>query len=506
MLPSASFIRFWSTDLTRDAFLSQVSKEDLANLRLVCHDFSVHVEPILFSELDVSLRSSTFTRPARMAALERIGRHVKSLKLTISHSPSTFLPPLLDPNTGEEQTFVYTPQVYPSSPFSSRLSGPKYGTWEMTDLLTKQYPPLFHAATNIGSFIRAFKALGGLTKLTLSCPNQSAPHRYRRSVVDYALISIRCAVEHSPLPCLTSLTLLPVHPGALLYLRPTAIGIGTSPASCKRWRRITDLHIEMDAFPYSGGEPTDHLKFLDSYLQCFPLLKRLKFRWLGARGPSPLSLSTEPCLTTNKQNQFSSARPKQVKPLIFPSLHRLEIENVHVDASQVSSFIRNHRNALREINFEATTLRSGTWDDALAPLAPSPKKAKPSPSPPPPQGQKSAVTKEVEVMDVPLVLSAAGMEIKQLQRLVLEEAGRRKKGRRNKAGSSIRLWGRGKAISTVGSGSTVSVGSGTGAGSKIGYGQVQLQKATDRTRELLGCGPEHMRRLLRASVLRVRAF
>ncbi|KAM5475222.1 hypothetical protein MauCBS54593_001698 [Microsporum audouinii] len=486
MLPSASFIRFWSTDLTRDAFLSHMPKEDLAGLRLVCHDFSAHVEPLLFSELKVTFRSSTFTRPARMAALERIGRHVKSLSLTISHSPSTFLPPLLDPTTGEEQTFVYTPQVYPSS---SRLSAPKYGTWEMTDLLTKQYPPLFHAATNIASFMRAFKALHALTKLTLSCPNQSAPHRYRRSVVDYALISVRCAVEHCPLPSLTSLSLSPMHPGALLYLRPTPLGIGASPASCRRWRRIINLHIEMDAFPYAESEATDHLRFLDSYIKCFPRLKQLKFRWLGARGPSPFSLSTEPCLK-NKKDQFSSARPRRPKPLTFPSLHTLEIENVHVDASQVSSFIRDHRHALREINFDATTLRSGTWDDALAPLAPSSKEAKPSPL-----AQKT-VAREVEVMDVPLVLSAVGMEIKQLQRLVLEEAGRRRRGARSK--SSIRLWGsRGKAVSTVG---------GPTAKTKIGYGQVQLQKVTERTRELLWCGPEHMRTLLRASVLRVRAF
>ncbi|KAK2877189.1 hypothetical protein FQN49_001364 [Arthroderma sp. PD_2] len=489
MLPSASFIRFWSTDLTRDAFLSHMSKEDLASLRLVCHDFSVHAEPLLFSELAISFRSSTFTRPARMAALERIGGHVKSLTLTIPHSPSTFLPPLLDPTTGEEQTFIYTPQVYPSA---SRLSAPKYGTWEMTDLLTKQYPPLFHAATNIPSFTRAFRALHSLTKLTLSCPGQSAPHRYRRSVVDYALISLRCAIEHCPLPQLTSLSLLPTHPGALLYLRPTPVGIGTSPASCKRWRRITNLHIEMDSFPYADGEVTDHVRFLKSYIQCFPRLTRLKFRWLGSRGPSPISLYTEPCLTEDK-DQFSSARPKRPKPLTFPSLHTLEIENVHVDASQVSSFIRDHRHALREINFDATTLRSGTWDDALAPLAPSPKKTKPSP---PPSKKKAA--REVEVMDVPLVLSAAGMEIKQLQKLVLEEAGRRRKGARSK--STIRLWGRGKATSTVGAAAAA------GAGAKMGYGQVQLQKATERTRELLWCGPEHMRRLLRASVLRVRAF
>ncbi|KAF3490603.1 uncharacterized protein GIQ15_00120 [Arthroderma uncinatum] len=495
MLPSASFIRFWSTDLTRDAFLSHMSRDDLASLRLVCHDFSIYAEPLLFAELSVSFRSSTFTRPARMAALDRIGRHVKSLTLTIPHSPSTFLPPLLDPITGEEQTFIYTPQVYPSS---SRLSGPKYGTWEMTDLLTKQYPPLFHAATNIPSFTRAFSALHALTKLTLSCPNQSAPHRYRRSVVDYALISLRCAIEHCPLPRLTSLSLLPMHPGALLYLRPTPVGIGTSPASCKRWRRITNLHIEMDSFPYADGEATDHVRSLNSYIQCFPHLHRLKFRWLGARGPSPISLSTEPCLARDK-DQFSSARPKRLNTLKFSSLHTLEIENVHVDASQVSLFIRDHLRSLREINFDATTLRSGTWDDALAPLAPSPKKTKPSP----PRPSKKPAAREVEVMDVPLVLSAAGMEIKQLQKLVLEEASRRRKSSRSK--SSIRLWGKGKATSTVGV-AAAGVAAAAGTGARIGYGHVQLQRATERTRELLWCGPEHMRRLLRASVMRVRAF
>src|SRR5438034_8485402 len=165
MSSGSAFLRFWWTDLTRDGFLACVPKEDLLPLRLVCHDFSVRTAPLLFENIDVKFRSSTFTRPARMAALERIGVYVKTLTFKIAHSGETFLPPLLDPVTGEEQTFVYAPQLYPYHAAGSRLSVPKYGTWEMTELLTKQYPPLFHASTNVPSFIRALAAMPSLAHL-----------------------------------------------------------------------------------------------------------------------------------------------------------------------------------------------------------------------------------------------------------------------------------------------------------------------------------------------------
>src|SRR5947199_4284568 len=142
-MPSAAFVKFWRTDLTRDCFLSYVAKEDCQTLRLVCHNFSTTVAPHLFANIKLSFDTNSFTRLARMAALERIGYHVRTFSFHMQHTPDTFLAPLLDPVTGKEQTFFYEP-----SSSTSRSSTPKYGTREMNDLLVRHYPPIFHAATN----------------------------------------------------------------------------------------------------------------------------------------------------------------------------------------------------------------------------------------------------------------------------------------------------------------------------------------------------------------------
>lgn len=437
------FIQFWCTDRTRDVFLSCLSREDLLSLRLACYDFSVRAAPFLFSEISVEFCSRTFTRPARMVALERIGRHIKTLTFKIPHSPATFLPPLLDPVTGEEQIFVYSPQVHTLQSPGTRSSIPKYGTWEMTDLLTKQYPPLFHAATNVHSFIRAFKAMPGLRHLTISCAGQTQGHQYRRSVVDYALISLRIAIEHAPLKALDSLSLLPIHPGALLYLRHT-IGLGASPMGRKRWAQIKRLKIHMDSFPFGGNQSTDHLKLLHSYIQGFPNLTRFIFRWKGAKGPCPFTLPSEPCMVQQKSS---------LRPLKFAHLRHMEVENVILDAVQVSSFILGHRRTVREFNYEETDLRSGTWDEALAPLARVSG-----------NNQRLAKKAESEAMEVPIMFSPVGMEIRHIRKAIWEETKRQNRMKQHFKG----------------------------------YGG--FQQATSRTRELLSCGPDHMKRLLQSSV------
>lgn len=156
-----------------------------------------------------------------MIALERIGRHVQAMTFNIPHDKETFLPPILDPIMGTEQTFIYTPRRYPSS-----NNSPKYMSRHMTDLLFKQYSRLFHAATNILSFVQALTTMSNLQHLRISCKFQESSHRYRRSVVDYALISLRMAIVQAPLKNPHTLSLLSVHPGAVLYLRPNP-GFGT---------------------------------------------------------------------------------------------------------------------------------------------------------------------------------------------------------------------------------------------------------------------------------------
>jgi hypothetical protein len=453
IMSSAAFLKFWRTDLTRDCFLSHVSREDCRSLRLVCHDFSQQVAHHLFSDLQLSFNANSFTRLARMAALERIGHHVKSFTFYMPHTCDTFLPPLLDAITGEEKTFHYEPSVASSRPSSSnsRSSAPKYGSWEMTDILVKQYPPIFHAATNVSSFIGAFNAMPCLRHLRISCPGQPSGQRYRRDVVDYALISLRMAIENASPVDLDSLSLEPVHPASVFYLRPS-VGIGTSPASTKVWRRIKNLVIEMDHFPFGPNHSSDHLKILHTYLKCFKSLECFTFRWKGQKGPNPLSLPTEPGVMSTTTLDASSACPKASTELPFSlikfkHLKSMLLENAVADASQISTFIMSHRKILHEFEFEDVHLRSGVWDDALAPLTRI-------------TGNEDWKRKQEEVMDVPLVLVAD----KEVRSECIEDV----------------MWEderkRGRALQT-------------------------LRKASLRTKQILGVGPEQLKRLLRTSVL-----
>lgn len=452
---SSSFLRFWLSETCRDALLSKVPKEDLPNVRLVCHEFGTQAAPYLFDDVSITFKPSTFTKPARMAALERIGRHVKTLTFNMPHGSDTFLPPLIDPLTGEDRPFLYEPQVHTPPTLLGKVKQPKYGSWEMTDLLIKQYPPLFHAATNIPAFIRAFSALPSLSHLKVSCPGQESSQRYRRSTVDYALISLRIAIERSPLRELNTLSFLAIHPAGLLYLQPM-LGFGSSPKSVRRWRQIRKLAIHMDSFPFDQPSRTEHLRILHAYLRTLsPSLTRLFFRWKGERGPSPLSLDREPCL----QPSSPSADPQlpqncSPRPLKFPVLRYMELENAIMDSSQISTFISSHRRTLAEFNFEDVTLRSGNWDDALAPLTHM-------------SGSDEWKRRAEEVMDVPLILSPVNIEPCIIGPLMEEQAEARGRGQ-----LTLSRW-----LSKSRSG-----------------------KAAAKAKEQLWGGSEHMKKFLRSSV------
>ena len=398
MMISAAFTRFWRTDLTRTGLLSFVPNEDLRALRLVCHELSLDVAPELFGELRLDFNVNTFSRQSRMMALERIGHHVKSLSFRLPHSSETFLPPLIAPETLEEINFLYEPHVVSSRPASSSSasSGSRYGDCEINDLLIKHYPPLFHAAANITAFTRAICALPAIRKLTVSCPNQPSGQRYRKTVVDYALASLRVAVEHANPSQLEELVLCPIHPGAIQNLRPFA-SFGASPASTRIWRRIKKLSIAMDSFGYGRDLPSDHLKVLHTYLRTFVALEHLHFTWLGEKGPCPLSLDAEPCTSRPTSLDCSNTCPKSgalpsCKPIKFRHLRSMHLSNATLDSSQAASFIMLHRKVLRDFNFDECHLRSGTWEMALAPLSRI-------------AGNDDWKGRQEEVMDVPLMLS-----------------------------------------------------------------------------------------------------
>ena len=340
-------------------------QHDLANLRLACHDFSVRAAPALFSDLSITFRTNTFTRPSKLAALDRLGFYVKTLHFNMPHNSDTFLPPLIEPETGVELSFTYTPQVQEQS--SKR---PKYGDAGTTDILSRQYPALFHAATNVPAFIRAFSAFINLQHLAISCPGYDSSLRYRRSIVDYCLISLRIAVERNSLHALDTLTLSPIHPGGLLSLSPV-LGFGASPRSASRWSRIRTLVINAVNMPHNDAtQEPDQLKLIQTYLRNFQTgLEVLRFRWLGQHEEFPIQqppMSAAPLFGQHPAHQ--TAGSKSLRPLRFSRMKQLEVDHVTTSARTISNFVANHNSTLRELKFEGIELSQGTWDEALAPM------------------------------------------------------------------------------------------------------------------------------------------
>ncbi|KAL6708900.1 hypothetical protein ACN47E_002307 [Coniothyrium glycines] len=402
---SSVFLRFWLNDQCRDSVLQYMEPEHLSKFRLVCHDFSAKAAPRLFESLTVTFKTSTFSKPARIEALSRIGHHVKTFTFHMPHGPDTLLPPIVDPETGAEKQFIYEPQIQ-NSAGPAKDKTPKYGSWEMQDLLVKQYPPLFHAATNVPAFVAGFSELVNLTHLKISCPGSDHAPRNRRSAVDYALISLRIAVERAPLYSLSALSLHPIHPGGLLYLHPMH-GFGSTPSSAKRWTQIRRLSICMESISFSStsmkqrAQSLEQLRILHAYLRTLSRgLTRLFFRWKGERGPSPLSLDKEPCMLPVHEESMHPSMRGQVRgprPLNFTRLKYMELENAIMDSSQISDFIHKHRRSLLEFNFEDVKLREGNWDAALEPLTQI-------------AGNDRWKRTQLEVMDVPIMLSPVDCE------------------------------------------------------------------------------------------------
>jgi hypothetical protein len=259
------------------------------------------------------------------------------------------------------------------------------------------------------------------------------------------------ALERVVLPDLDTLSLKPIHPAAVLYLRPQ-LGIGASPASTKRWRNIKKLTVEMDSFGFGPEHPSDHLKLLHTYLKSLTSLESLSFRWIGSKGPSPLSLHMEPCVAASRVFDCSSTCPKSgtnppFAALKFRHLKSMLLENATVDAVQISDFIMSHRKVLHDFEFEDVHLRSGNWDDALAPLTRI-------------SGNEDWKMKQEEVRDVPLIFSPATYYPPECVDEIMW--GDERKGRRT--------------LQT-------------------------LRKASLKTKEMLGAGPEHLKKLLRSSFL-----
>jgi hypothetical protein len=402
---SSTFLKFWLTDRCREQLISSLPKRDLANLRLVCHDFSARAAPSLFHDLGITFKANTFTRPARLAALDRVGYHVKHLTFKVPHTPEALLPPLIHPETGEELNFTYKPQTEPGP------NQAKYGDEDTAELLAYQYPPLFHAATNVPAFIRGLSCFPSLTHLEISCPGAASSSQFRRSTVDFALISLRIAIERNHFNALDTLTLSPIHATGLLSLSPLT-GCGASPASAKRWTRVQHLSIDTQSLSLSHSRTSQQLddpnKLLTSYLSTFQAnLISLRFAWLGAKGPLPFHQPTAPTTPQSHHPAHHRRKPRDHSTqLFFPRITTINLENANAKASRVRRLAIQHASTLQTFELTDVDLTEGTWEEAFAPLV---EPSRPSPSTPrirPSQNRlRTPNVDSVEMADIPIMFT-----------------------------------------------------------------------------------------------------
>ncbi|KAF4991215.1 hypothetical protein FGRMN_7977 [Fusarium graminum] len=370
------FLAILRSEHIKDTLLPQLSTTDICNIRQSSSACCNLLTKRLFTRVHISFSASSFTKPARVAALARIGHHIEHLTFYFPHSDATFLPPLVHPVSGNEICFLYTPHTS----MGSVLSRPKYANAELGDILTQQYPPLFHAATNVPSFINAMRNFTNMRHLTIRCPGQDPRERYRRDIVDYALISLRISLERAPLEKLHKLSLSQLHPAAFNYLRHVN-GFGTVPSAGRRWRQINRLSISVDAWDFYGTAPgRDHLKIMDEYIRNLaPNLDKFAFTWLGRKGPCPVALAADPLFAPPRASRklfhevTSPMSPLPETPgkgaIYFPKLRYLQVRNAVMNAPQLSNLINSHRPTVKEFDFESVVLAdNGSWDDVLAPI------------------------------------------------------------------------------------------------------------------------------------------
>lgn len=175
---------------------------------------------------------------------------------------------------------------------------------------------------------------------------------------------------------------------------------------------MATLNIEMVSWSFNPDVPADHLKILHNYVQSFPALTALDFRWLGDnKGPSPLALDIEPCIVhpiaatpaeCEKKPRSEPSKERPLRPLRLKKLRSTCIRNATLDAAQAGDFPMRHRRHLREFDYSDCSLRSGTWDEALEPLVNRCRGGK---------RRLRVPERTEEVMDVPIVFSGSEEDI-----------------------------------------------------------------------------------------------
>ena len=220
-------------------------------------------------------------------------------------------------------------------------------------LLVKQYPPKFHASTDVTSVIKAFASVPSILHLKISCLSKEATEIDQHSTVDYALISLRIAIERAPLEHLNCLSYLPIHAKGLLCMQPLFDRHAPSGVT-KRWAQIRKMKISMQAVDGSLAAWTEKLSILHTYLHGFGgTLTRFQLKWWGSERPLFISLDTELDYVHELEKPAKDACKRRSKVLQFPLPPDMKLQNTVMYATQISASICPHARTLEECKSES---------------------------------------------------------------------------------------------------------------------------------------------------------
>jgi len=171
------------------------------------------------------------------------------------------------------------------------------------------------------------------------------------------------------MPCLTKLSVCKVHIGAFGHMRPInpSLDCWTHIESVEL--RLYEASLRQDQT--SGGQ----LQTIRQYIQCFENVKRLRFGWVGHRGPPPTAKErsdrqvAEMLMNTVPHPLYRSTKTEQhAEDITSSNLTHLSLSNVEASAAALSYLLESHALTLHDLHLDAVKLSSGTWDQALAPL------------------------------------------------------------------------------------------------------------------------------------------
>ncbi|THZ91714.1 hypothetical protein D6C83_09295 [Aureobasidium pullulans] len=126
LCPNPSLLEFWNTAACREALLHMLSRSDMSALRSVCHGISERVTVEAFSSINITFRTRTFSKSARLSALQRIGRHIREVTFRLPRGLEATLPPLIDPWTGEQKEFAWKPSCAQGHDTTSKNKESRY--------------------------------------------------------------------------------------------------------------------------------------------------------------------------------------------------------------------------------------------------------------------------------------------------------------------------------------------------------------------------------------------